>query len=123
MPAYTFQGRFAELVRTGQKQQTFRSSDKGAEPGMYAYLYSDEGLLEIGTIKEVLPLELGRHSGNEPYGYLTNPNGEQTFLINNDLEAFAMLDGFNDAEELMDLAQKQYGLPFKGYLHIWELNK
>lgn len=42
MPAYNFQERFAGAVESGQKRQTIRKTDKGAQPGSKAYLYTGQ---------------------------------------------------------------------------------
>lgn len=119
MPAYSFKERFANMVEHGYKNQTIRSGRKHAVVGATAYLYTGMRTkacrkLGEGTLIAVLPVEIGRHACGEPYAVLN-----EAHLTHAPLDAFARADGFDDREEMTAWFEKQYGLPFVGYLHKW----
>ena len=120
MPAYNFMARFAPLVESGEKCQTIRQTDKGAKPGDTAYLYTGQRTKQCrklgeGMILSVLPIKIARLSLGEPYAATT------TYLVGDRLDDFSKADGFAGGEEMVAWFEKQYGLPFFGYLHQWEL--
>lgn len=126
MPAYNFQPQFAALVESGQKRQTIRQTDKGAKPGATAYLYTGmrtKGCRKLGegTITDVLPIQIGRNGCGEPYATIVGPDGVSRWVVHDDLAALAAADGFSNAAEMTQWFDRQYGLPFAGYLHQWEL--
>jgi hypothetical protein len=128
MPAYNFQSRFAPLVESGQKRQTIRQTAKGAMRGATAFLYTGQRTahcrkLGEGTITDVLPIEIGRHACSEPYANITERDGKQTHLAHEHLDALARDDGFVNGEEMADWFDAWYGLPFTGFLHMWQPTK
>ena len=125
MPAYNFKPQFAPLVESGQKRQTIRQSDKGAARGATAYLYTGQRTAHCrkigeGMITDVLPIEIGRHACSEPYASITERDGRRTHLVHKNLDALARDDGFANGKEMAEWFATQYGLPFIGYLHLWE---
>lgn len=125
MPSYNFQQRFAPLVESGQKRQTIRQTARGATRGATAYLYTGQRTvrcrkLGVGTITDVLPIEIGRHACSEPYACITEHDGKRTHLAREHLDSLARDDGFANGEEMAEWFAAQYGLPFKGFLHQWD---
>ena len=126
MPAYNFKQQFAPLVESGQKRQTIRQTAKNATRGAKAYLYTGQRTAHCrkigeGKITDVLPIEIGRNACSEPYAVVTECNGRSTRLVHNDLDSLAKDDGFANGEEMAEWFNNQYGLPFKGYIHKWDL--
>jgi len=125
MPAYNFMERFAPLVESGEKRQTIRQTDKGAKPGDTAYLYTGQHTKQCrklgeGLILSVLPIEIARLSLGEPYAAI-GVMPSTTYLAGERLDYFSKADGFSGGEEMVAWFEKQYGLPFFGYLHEWKL--
>lgn len=119
MPAYNFQGQFADDVASGRKRQTIRATDRHAKPGMTAYLYT--GLrtkncrkLGMSTLVKIVSVEIGRHACGEPYAYVANSH-----LTHDSLDEFSKSDGFESGEEMAEWFSKQYSLPFNGFVHMW----
>lgn len=123
MPSYNFKQRFAALVESGVKSQTIRATNRNARRGQSAYLYTGMRTkscrrLGVGTLANVMPIEIGRHACGEPYAVLYPPE----FIVHGDLDNFARADGFETSEEMVSFFESEYGLPFKGFLHTWELS-
>lgn len=126
MPAYNFHKQFAAAIESGEKCRTIRQSHKGARRGATAYLYTGQRTtscrkLGEGTITDVLSIEIGRHACGEPYANIAD-GGKQTLIVHFELETFAIADGFQTAEEMVEWFAAQYGLPFHGFLHQWVPN-
>lgn len=122
MPAYNFKSRFAAMVESGKKRQTIRSTDRGAKPGQLAYLYTGMRTkscrkLAVGTLTKLTQIEIGRNGCGEPYAVLVHDQ----FLAHKDIDLFARDDGFQSGEEMVSFFEEEYGLPFKGFLHVWVL--
>ena len=127
MPAYNFKKQFAEMVESGQKRQTIRKTDKGAKVGDTAYLYYGQRTKQCrklgeGTITAVWPIDILLNSLGSPTVVITCPDMTR-FYTGDNLDTFAKADGFQTGEEMVSWFEKQYGLPFNGFLHQWTLNK
>lgn len=51
---------------------------------------------------------------------ITKHDGHALWLAHGDLDALARDDGFDNGEQMVEWFAEQYGLPFSGYLHLWE---
>lgn len=123
MPAYNFQKQFAPAVERGDKNQTIRSSIRGARPGATAYLYTGQRTtkcrkLGTGTVTGVYPIEIGRTGCGEPYACI-NYGDRLEHLVHGDMDALARADGFQDKEKMTAWFETQKELPYKGFLHQW----
>ena len=121
MPAYNFMERFATLVESGQKKQTIRKNDRDAKVGDTAYLYTGQRTKRCRRIGEsiiagVYPIDSTPEIG--PYIVIKYNENNSVHII--DVEKFAEADGFNSADEMLSFFDQKYGIPFYGYLHVWE---
>jgi hypothetical protein len=126
MPAYNFMARFATLVESGEKRQTIRQTDKGAKPGDTAYLYTGQRTKQCrklgeGRITAVLEILISRFDDGIFFARVMQINETQVWLVGKELDSLAIADGFSGGEEMVAWFEKQYGLPFFGYLHEWKL--
>jgi len=112
-----FSRQFAELVESGQKRQTIRTVRKraiqvGDELRLYAGLRQKGArLLGVGRVTEVHPIMIAEQ-------YVTNWD---TYLSTGGShgDAFAELDGFGSALEMVDWFRRTHGLPFVGVVIRW----
>lgn len=118
MVAYNFQPRFIPAVSSGQKCQTIRAIGKRrhARPGELVQLYTGmrtrncQKLIEHDpTCIKVMPVSIA--SGVTVDG-LT--------LIGGQVDAFAIADGFDSAEEFFDFFRRLHSSPFEGVVIVWE---
>lgn len=105
MPAYNFKNQFADKVEKGEKRQTIRFPRKRQTiPGDTLHLYtgmrtkSCRRLLPPTPCTAVKPVEI------IPQGVILD--GEP--LWGDDLDKFAIADGFNDFGELSSFLHKAY---------------
>lgn len=122
MPAFNFHQRFADDVECGRKQQTVRTTRRG-KVGDTAYLYTGQRTTKCRKLGEapliqVTPIEINRIEGNgEPVIVI-----DGAWLVHQEAEFFARADGFDFAEQMVDWFDNTHGgLPFKGWLHVWQL--
>lgn len=117
MPAYNFQLRFAEAVRTRVKRQTIRAERKdGYVPEVGAVFKGFTGMrtkkcrfLVEGRISEVLPVVI------KPDGiWLAGKPLDEA-----EANTIALLDGFQDADEMCGWFGRTHGQDFSGHLIRW----
>lgn len=116
MPAYNFKLQFAESVENGSKRQTIRRR-RLARPtriGDRLYLYTGlrrpgARLLRTATCLSVEPITM-RGSVWKLDGIVMTPSEQ---------EELARADGFEDAREMRDWFERQYGSLFKGEVIKW----
>ena len=113
MRVIMFQDRFAELVRSGIKQQTIRKSAPCKEGELLSLrrwsgkpYRSKQKTLRSAICLDVLPVSIYcdgvRVDGNAVPG-----------------KYMAVLDGFRDWYEMREWFEKAHGLPFDGWLITW----
>jgi hypothetical protein len=117
MPAYNFQLQFADKVKARIKRQTIRADRKDGyvpEPG--AMFKAFTGLrskkcrfLTESRISEVLPIVI------KPEGIWLAGK----LLDDAEANSIALLDGFEDADEMCRWFAKQHGPDFSGHLIRW----
>ena len=135
MPSYNFQKRFADKVRSGEKLQTIRKCRKRPTvEGDTLYLYTGlrqkgpEKLREVKCVR-VLPLEI--HDDISDAVISSRSWRAATVKVGLDwtapdeMDAFAVADGFADAEDFFAFWRNVHGLtadnPLLGFELIqWE---
>ena len=115
MPAYNFQECFSYLVEAGAKRQTIRAKRTARpRPGQWAYCFTGLrtarcrrlGAWQIVAVADVRIDEAGVLI-------------EGAALRADDLDAFAIADGFIHWGEMLEWFRRSHGLPFRGDLIMW----
>jgi hypothetical protein len=115
MPAYNFQEQFAFDVQTGVKHQTIRSKRKHRPSvGQTAYCFSGMRtkkcrLLCVPRIRAVYDVRIDR------CGVLLNGGA----IVQDELDLFALRDGFHCWAAMLLWFLDTHGLPFHGDLIQW----
>jgi len=117
MVAINFQTGFVPKILAGQKSQTIRRSQK-AKAGDKLQLYTGQRTKACRKIADAVctisyPLTI--------YPETVHFQGGQFHRLREavHLDRFAQADGFESWEELVAFFEKQYGLPFSGWLIEW----
>lgn len=122
MVAYNFQKRFADLVASGEKQQTIRAPRRGrsrhARSGETINLFTGLRTKQVRRLKEATctgcyPIMIHRDSIHIGW-----PEGTKN-LIASDADTFAQADGFESFDDMQRWFQKTHELPFLGVLIQW----
>lgn len=138
MVAFNFKKEFVSKIKTGVKTQTIRQKQR-CKPLDKMQIYTGQRTKEckkIGEYQCMFVWKIGIMK-EEIKGktrkiiQITKPkNGHFSQYIEGitdkdceNIESFAVLDGFDDSDSLFDFFEKTYGLPFIGYLHKWMWTK
>lgn len=122
MVAYSFQRRFAPLIREGLKTQTIRAERKRhARPGEMLQLFTGmrtaqcERIIPDVVCTSVLPIEINLSSSRIE-------RIEVGIVPIRNLDHFAVADGFIDIEDMSDFWLKHHGVrPFHGVIIEWSM--
>ena len=117
MPALSFSV-FRDKIESGAKRQTIRSVRKspiksGDRLFMYWKQRSPKDCEKLGeaTCTRVTPIEISKNRLVLPY-----ISGGMFNVLN----AFAIADGFDNWQQLIEFFESAHGLPFKGVLIEWD---
>ena len=107
---------FVDKVAAREKRRTIRKSAR-CKVGDKIQLYtgmrtkSCRKLVEADAVcTRVAPIKIVSDDFLLCHGYGQTPNAR---------EGLAKLDGFTSYKEMADWFDEKYGLPFEGYLHVW----
>lgn len=122
MPAYNFQGRFAQLVADGAKSQTIRP--RRARPTMVEdplYLYTGMRTRSCRLLRTTIciactPIQIGKNVMGEDHVL-----HDGRFLGRAEIAALAQADGFASTEDFFVFFRDTYGPTFSGELIAWEV--
>lgn len=122
MVAYSFQKRFAPLIREGLKTQTIRADRKRhARPGEMLQLFTGmrtawcEKIIPDPICTAVLPVAIGWASAR-----ITRI--EVGMIPVRNLDHFASADGFTDIEDMTAFWLERHGArPFEGVVIEWSM--
>lgn len=116
MPAFNFQQRFAPLVESGRKPSTIRSTMR-CKIGDTVQLYTGQRTKQCRKLGEGVCIGLAEITISEDdFWKIEGSIGD--WLRQSRLHE---QEGFMNVNEFVDFFRQRYGLPFKGYLHVWEL--
>lgn len=118
MTAINFSPRFAPAVRRGDKRRTIRRKQKGKVGGKLQ-LYTGMRTKSCRKLGDAVCTSINSVVIAEKT--LTLAGKKITAAAR--LKTFAQKDGHDDWASLTGWFEKRYGLPFKGYLHEWRLEK
>ena len=117
MPAYNFQGRFADDVEVGRKRQTIRQKRKRrTKKGDPLYLFTGMRTphcrkLRDTTCRRVRPIQIGKN--------VIRVDGQSIKTNSAAAGRFARLDGFSGSAEMINWFRKTYGPRFYGVVIYW----
>ncbi len=116
MVAFNFMPQFAPLVASGVKRQTVRQTAR-AKPGDRLQLYTGQRTRACRKLVEPDPVCIMVDYCAIRPDYLTLGNAAKHA---GDADAFAVRDGFEGYDDLVEWFRETYGSPyFIGYVHIW----
>ena len=121
-----FKRRFYTLIATGLKRQTVRPMPKGRWPKKGAHIScrgwkgkpyrSAQKGLYTGTITAVMRCRLWVCESSPVLSIRLNSYD----LTADEIEQFALNDGFENASEMRDVFAGMFGLPFYGLAIFWK---
>lgn len=119
MPAYNFQRRFADDVRSGRKRQTIRADRKdGRAPKVGQTFFGYTGMrtkacerLCTGPIVQVRRIYM-----NSRGAIYVDSNAQTPASI----ETIAAADGFEHVDAFLDFFEQTHGFPFAGHIINWQ---
>lgn len=114
MVAINFKEQFAYAVGMGHKTQTIRRTAR-CKPNDDLQLYTGQRTKRCAKIMDAMcidvrPVTIGGSSMDL----------DGVAQSNSEAEAFAKADGFDSYADMAKFFEKQYGLPFSGYVIEWE---
>ncbi len=118
---------FKDKILSGAKRQTIRAIRKNPiKEGEKLYMWwkqrsSEREKLGETTCINVVPLTIEKHGliCAEPLGQIVL--GRKDLMISDQaLNEFAIADGFNNWQELVEFFESTHGLPFTGVLIQWD---
>lgn len=131
MVAFNFKPEFVPKIESGEKKQTIRRSQR-CNPGDDVQLYTGQRTKKCRKIKDstctkIVNVAIGEQEirGKNTRFIQTEHNGSFMQLIEGitcekeELDKFAVMDGFENSEKMFDFFKNQYGLPFQGVIHVW----
>jgi hypothetical protein len=126
MPALNFKAQFADQVKNLEKRQTIRARGKRRPPRVGEPLMLYTGMRQVGCHKlldavctSVEPISM---SIRTRLVKMPRPLGVEpiwTFLDDDELEAFAIADGFASADAFFAWFAENHGDTFSGYVIKW----
>lgn len=118
MPAFNFQEIFAPLVESGGKPSTIRKTMR-CKIGDTVQLYTGQRTKDCRKLGEGVCIGLAQITIGLEDGTPWAVHGVigDVFLHKRLHEQ----EGFMNVNEFVGFFRQQYGLPFTGYLHVWEL--
>lgn len=118
MPAFNFMAEFVPLIVSGQKVQTIRQKQR-AKPGDPLQLYTGQRTKACRKILAVDPICTVVDYVSIRPEYITLGD---TRKHADDADAFAVRDGFEGYDDMVEFFRETYGSPyFQGYVHCWAL--
>lgn len=124
MPALNFQKRFVWAVESGIKRQTIRPIRKRSiKIGDMLYLYTGMRTKACRKLDEAKCISIKPFNmGMLPFGHRTElvcVTIGNKMLSSSEIRHLAQVDGFSNADEMINWFQKTHSLPFEGQLIRW----
>lgn len=118
MVAYSFQGRFADAVESGEKRQTIRARGKRrhAKPGDNLQLYTGMRTKACRKLRDAVCHDACSIRIERDKVFTFYP---QEIFLDRHLEILAKNDGFASWAEMRDWFDATHGLPFLGVMIRW----
>lgn len=116
MVAYNFKAQFVPQVEALIKLQTIRGHRKRhAQPGEAIQLYTGMRTRVCRKLVTPDPICLSVR----PIEIASRVNVDGSLLVGNQVDEFAIADGFESAEEFFEFFRIIHGLPFQGVVIEW----
>ena len=113
MAILKFYDQFVPDVKSGRKLSTIRSEKKGEVDDTVELFDTSGNMIGEGVLTVILPIKI--------CGEVTAINRNIYLNGGKDTTEIAISEGFKNFEEMKTWFDNQYGLPFSGWLHVWEL--
>lgn len=121
MVAFNFKKEFAPDVESGEKTQTIREKLR-CKVGDKLQLYTGQRTKSCRKLMDTICIGIAKIKIDSDCPWsLSNVEGEVHTMRNG--KPFHELDGFKNAKDMVDFFEKNYGLPFEGYLIVWSEDK
>ncbi len=124
MPLLNFHKRFADAVQQSKKRTSIRAHRKRPiNPGDRLYLYTGLRTKHTRKLGESTCIEI--HHVRIKRTNFTTKNLRYLFYLNSkrltpkQVEALAIADGLDGAQDLFEWIEKNHGFPFYGSLIVW----
>jgi len=116
--AYSFKGRFADAVQSGEKRQTIRANGKRrhAQPGDKLQLYTGMRTKACRKLRDAVCHDVCPITIYPDKVFTFKP---QEIHLREQLENLARSDGFSSWAEMRDWFDETHGLPFTGTMIRW----
>jgi hypothetical protein len=118
MVAFNFKSQFADDVEYGIKKQTIRQKRR-CRPGDDLQLYTGQRTTKCRKLRDAVcrstdEISIAMHTGS----VCVRINGD---LLHSDAaRVIACADGFDSVTSFAEFFDKEYGLPFSGWLIRWD---
>ena len=114
MVAFNFQERFADKVAQWEKNQTIRKTAR-CKIGDTLQLYTGQRTKNCQKLRDAMCTDVRSITINR--GTLEI---DGSVMMSDTATRFAIADGFRDYGDMVAFFERQYGLPFSGYVINWE---
>lgn len=116
MTAFNFKPEFVPLIESGQKRSTIRSTRR-CSPGDIMQLYTGQRTKQCRKIMDALCIGVAEIEINDSDIWRLPKPADGKVFVNPRL---SHQEGFLNECEMLDFFRRQYGLPYRGWLHVWE---
>lgn len=118
MVAYNFKAQFADDVESGKKRRTIRAKRR-ANPGDPLQLYTGMRTKKCRKLRDAVCTAV-HEIAVENGGDWISVHLDDERLSAARAREIAIADGFETLSAFVDFCAKQYGLPFHGYITMWD---
>lgn len=116
MVAFNFKKDFAPKILIGEKTSTIRSKQR-CKVGDTMHLFTGQRTKACKRLMTTTCVGVGRITINKYTWALHEFEGE---LYTREHEVLSAQEGFENLQAMLDFFDKQYGLPYTGYIHVWQ---
>lgn len=116
MPAFSFKPEFADKIESGQKLSTIRQTQR-CKVGDTMYLYVGMRTKKCRLLKKATCIGTGEIT-------ITERDIWKIYKTRGEVKHKGMFlheqEGFKNAREFFNFFKSHYGLPFTGWIHVWD---
>lgn len=115
MTAFNFKPEFVPMIESGHKRSTIRSTRR-CSPGGIMQLYTGQRTKSCRKIMDVRCIGVAEIEINDSDIWrLPNPAEGKVFVN----PRLAHQEGFQNEVDMLAFFRTKYGLPYRGWLHVW----
>jgi hypothetical protein len=123
MPSFNFQKQFVPAISDGTKSGTIRQTQR-CKPGDTMFLFTGLRTKKCNRLRTVPCVAVLKVTVPDMFKKGTTATislNDQRLSLFTEAD-FVKADGFPNSYSFYEFFQKQYGLPFTGYWHVWDKN-